>query len=172
MITRANGQRKVDYRKLHNMQSVEPTKRKKSTKHRPAVHRQHKANGTSPVMRFFTDQVNTIVVNLMNRRHSMYHMEREFKVDHLLAKKLVSMYRLNNKYKPCRNFMKNHNIVSKVYKNEINYTEISDFQCKIRKTRDVRFFDENMKINEIPKQFNFCFKFQLTPIVAFNQASS
>ncbi len=166
MITRSNGQHKVDYKKLHNMRATVPTKPiKRKKRHIARPHRSSKASDAN--MQFFADQVNSLVVSSMNKRHGMFHLERDFKIDASTANILISKYRLTNKYKPCRNFLQNHSIVDRVYKNEINYTEISNVHCKIRKPREIKYFDANMSIHKLSKQFCFCFKFELTPVVVF-----
>ncbi len=91
----------------------------------------------------------------MNKRHGKFHWERYFKINSSTANILISRYRLTNKYKPCLNFLKNLSIVDRVNKNKIINTKISIVNCKIRKPREIKYFDANVFIHKLSKQFCF-----------------
>jgi hypothetical protein len=114
---------------------------------------------------FFSDGINAIVVKTLKKQHKLAHHEHQTRITKEAADRLRAMYNLDNKYKECINFIQNHNIISKVYKNPKNYSEVLKVQCKIRNSRDICYFSEKMTVRILPKQHVLCLKFETKDFV-------
>ena len=101
----------------------------------------------------------------MKKQSRLNHHVREIKISEATANQLVAMYGLNNEFKLCANFLETQKIVTKIYKYGNDSTIVKNIQCKIKKTRKIYYFAENIVLKQLPSQFVFVFKFETEALV-------